>query len=300
MSTTFHQPDDFNPRQAQVACAMLEAGEILYFPQSPIAIPAADLEFLLDQRQAGGGFHKNIAYRPGADRVTGSAKGSSAADARLLEIMRNYSQLVVEFLSRFLAPYDARWHLDYASFRPQPEESRHLALRKRNDLLHTDAFPTRPTHGDRILRFFNNINPTAPREWITGGRFEDLARRYAGTEIPLPRPATRADRLRQSVGELPLLHSLFPRWARSPYDAFMMDFHNFLKENADYQQHGPKVERSFPPGSSWMVYTDALSHAVLRGQYALEQTFLVRHEAMVAPELSPLRILENMAGGSLA
>jgi hypothetical protein len=48
-----------------------------------------------------------------------------------------------------------------------------------------------------------------------------------------------------------------------------------------------------------MVYTDTVPHAVLAGQYALEQTFLVSPEAMVAPQLSPLRVLEAMAGSQL-
>jgi hypothetical protein len=48
-----------------------------------------------------------------------------------------------------------------------------------------------------------------------------------------------------------------------------------------------------------MVYTDTVPHAVLAGQYALEQTFLVAHEAMVAPEHSPLSVLQSLAGAKL-
>ena len=55
----------------------------------------------------------------------------------------------------------------------------------------------------------------------------------------------------------------------------------------------------FPAGSSWMVYTDTVPHAVLTGQYALEQTFLVAPKAMVTPETSPLAVLEGMAGARL-
>jgi hypothetical protein len=49
-----------------------------------------------------------------------------------------------------------------------------------------------------------------------------------------------------------------------------------------------------------MVYTETVPHSVQAGQYALEQTFLVRPEAMVTPESSPLAILEKMAGERLA
>jgi hypothetical protein len=55
----------------------------------------------------------------------------------------------------------------------------------------------------------------------------------------------------------------------------------------------------FAPGSSWMVYTETVPHAVLAGQYALEQTFLVDPVAMVVPESAPVRVLEQMAGTRL-
>jgi hypothetical protein len=48
-----------------------------------------------------------------------------------------------------------------------------------------------------------------------------------------------------------------------------------------------------------MVYTDTVPHAVLAGQYALEQTFLVSPDALVAPEHSPLKVLEGIAGTKL-
>jgi hypothetical protein len=48
-----------------------------------------------------------------------------------------------------------------------------------------------------------------------------------------------------------------------------------------------------------MVYTDMVPHAVLSGQYALEQTFLVEHQAMVAPEFSPLSVLQAMTHSAL-
>jgi hypothetical protein len=52
--------------------------------------------------------------------------------------------------------------------------------------------------------------------------------------------------------------------------------------------------------TTWICYTDAVPHAVLSGQYALEQTFIIPVRALVTPENSPLRILEKMAGQPLA
>jgi hypothetical protein len=43
-----------------------------------------------------------------------------------------------------------------------------------------------------------------------------------------------------------------------------------------------------------------VSHAVLSGQYALEQTFIVPRESLALPEKAPIAILERIAGAKLA
>jgi hypothetical protein len=286
--------------QARAWCAQLEAGDILYFPQTPIAIPHSDLEFLLGQQQTDSSLHKNIAYKPNIDKLSGvdTKTADTAAVARLHGVMRGYSQAVTQFLAGFLAPYRANWRLDYASFRPQEEQGRDLSLRRRNDLLHTDAFPTRPTLGSRILRFFNNIHPARTRDWVVSDPFAQVVRQFAPADIA-PHPDAAASRAAKSLGRAVGLGSAIPSLKRTPYDDFMMRFHNFLKENARFQAECAKYPWQFPPGSSWMVYTDTVPHAVLAGQYALEQTLLVSPEALVAPEYSPLRVLEGIAGAAL-
>jgi hypothetical protein len=174
-----------------------------------------------------------------------------------------------------------------------------LPLRRRNDLLHTDAFPTRPTRGARILRFFNNIHPTRTRDWVVSDPFPVLAPRYAPQQIALPSAGGSAGRALRSLANAAGLGYAVPSLKRSPYDDFMMRFHNFLKENASFQAECRKEYLQFPAGSSWMVYTDMVPHAVLSGQYALEQTFLVEHQAMVSPESSPLSVLEAMTHSAL-
>lgn len=289
-----------SPGQQRDWCAQLEAGDILYFPQTPIATPENDLRFLLGQQQTDSSLHKNIAYKPNIDKLSGvdTKTADAAAVVRLQGIMRQYSKSVTEFLTSFLAPYKANWQLDYASFRPQEEEGRDLPLRRRNDLLHTDAFPTRPTYGARILRFFNNIHPTRTRDWVVSDPFADAVKQFAPAEIA-PHVDGTFSRAAKSIGRSIGLGEAIPSIKRSPYDDFMMRFHNFLKENPIFQSNCPKYSFNFPPGSSWMVYTDTVPHAVLAGQYALEQTFLVRPEALVTPESSPLKVLEAIAGGSL-
>jgi hypothetical protein len=287
--------------QARAWCQRLEAGDILYFPQSPIPFRREDLSFLLGQQQTGSSLHKNIAYKPNLDSVSGLDAGTTSVAEleQLRAVMRKYSQNVTRFLTIFLSPYRERWQLDYASFRPQEEEGRDLPLRRRNDLLHTDAFPTRPTRGARILRFFNNIHPSRTRDWVVSDPFALLAPRYAPQQIPLPAPGNSASRTLRSVANAAGLGSAIPSLKRSPYDDFMMRFHNFLKENSQFQAECRKEYLQFAPGSSWMVYTDMVPHAVLAGQYALEQTFLVEHQAMVAPESSPLSVLEAMTHSAL-
>jgi hypothetical protein len=289
-----------SPAQAQAWCERLEAGDILYFPQTPIPLRPEDLSFLLGRQQTGSTLHKNIAYKPKLNSVSGLDASTGAAELKQLQtVMGQYSQDVAGFLHRFLSPYQGRWRLDYASFRPQEEEGRDLPLRRRNDLLHTDAFPTRPTRGARILRFFNNIHPSRTRDWCVSDPFPVLAPRYAPQEIPLPASGNSAARALRSLANTAGLGYAIPSLKRSPYDDFMMRFHNFLKENAAFQAECRKEYLQFPPGSSWMVYTDMVPHAVLSGQYALEQTFLVEHGAMVSPEFSPLSVLQAMAHSAL-
>ena len=292
---------DFDSRQSQQWCERLEAGDILYFPQTPITLAAEDLSFLLSQQQTDSGLHKNIAYKPNTNAISGLDRktADAAATARLRAIMERYSQGVEQFLAGFLLPYRRRWQLDYASFRPQEEQGRDLPLRRRNDLLHTDAFPTRPTWGARILRFFNNINRTRTRDWTVSDPFGVIAPQYAPGQIPLPRAAGASGRALRSLAGGIGLGKAIPSLKRSPYDDFMMRFHNFLKESASFQSECPKYHLQFPPGSSWMVYTDMVPHAVLSGQFALEQTLLVDRAAMVSPGDSPLAVLEAMTRSAL-
>jgi hypothetical protein len=303
-------PEAYSPRSpsagdARLLCQRLEEGNILFFPQTPIVLAEDDLRFLLTLEQTSSGLHKNLAYKPQRDEISGAdmKRADLIASERLHRILREYSQRVTAFLGDFLSPYRTRWQLDYGSFRPQEEQGRNLPLRRRNDLMHTDAFPTRPTHGARILRFFNNLHPTKTRDWITGEPFRALLPQFvsktAPQQIVLPREQSTLTRVTAKAACSLGLGRVLPALKRSPYDDFMVRFHTFLKENPAYQSQGKREAWFFPPGSSWMVYTDMVPHAVLAGKYALEQTYLVAPEAMVAPEHSPLSVLQAMTGERL-
>ena len=165
----------------------------------------------------------------------------------------------------------------------------------RNDLLHFDSFPTRPTNGGRILRFFTNINPTQNRVWLTSQTFEAFGPvmvKAAGLTSSVNNPFLR------SINSM--ARALHIRSANSsPYDDLMHRCHNAMKEDAKLSAEYAKSQWEFPPDSSWMVFTDCVSHAVLSGQYALEQTFLVPPAALVEPQRSPLAILESLTSRRL-
>jgi hypothetical protein len=275
-------------------CRALECGDILYFPRIPFAFPMEDQKFLLGQKQTAGTLHKNVSYRPAQDRLTGIDQRDGAERIRVHAVMKAFSQNAVSFLAAFFPSYARSWKIDFASYRPLEEQGRDVSQRSRNDLIHVDNFPSRPSNGDRLLRVFANINPERPRVWVTSDSFEALARRYA-REVGLPERPGIIDRLRD--GAMAALASTgLPVVNRPAYDRFMLRFHHFLKQNAEFQRLCRKDRWEFPPGSSWIVFTDTTSHACISGQYALEQTVIVRHESLVYPEKSPITVLGELAG----
>lgn len=285
------------PERERECCRALERGSVLLFPVTPFILSAEDRAFLLERRQADAGYHKNIAFRPGTERVTGVAPQHPADARRLREVLARYSRTVVEFARDLFPGYARGWKIDYSSFRPQEEAGRRLSRHSRNDLLHVDAFPTRPTRGDRIFRIFTNVNPEAPRRWKTGETFDELADRFAVSSGILDRAAKPGFlrsllRAANSAG--------LPVRARPPYDEFMLRFHNFLKDNDAYQETARSERIDFPPNATWMVFTDMVTHSVLQGQFALEQTFIIGRTTLVVPEKAPIAVLERIAGRALA
>jgi len=219
----------------------------------------------------------------------------------LRNIMREYSQAVTNFTAQLLPRYAAAWKLDYASFRPVEEENRNLPVNKRNDLIHTDAFPSRPTNGDLILRVFTNIHPSKTRNWITTEPFRPVAEKYAGDAglgaIAASATST-AGRLTYQATRM-LRHLGLPVVPRSGYDRFMLHFHDYLKHNRDFQENCPKYPFNFPPASTWLTFTDVVPHSVHSGQHALEQTFIIARNSMADPANAPVAILEALCGKPL-
>ena len=81
------------------------------------------------------------------------------------------------------------------------------------------------------------------------------------------------------------------RRRRSQYDAWMSRLHHFLKENDTFQARAPRRLSSFPPGSLWLLFSDGVAHAQLRGRLALEHSYFVTRECLSVPSSSPLSVL---------
>lgn len=286
-------------RQSADYRAVLEHGNILFFADGGFDIPSDVRTALMGATQDARSIHKNISYKPNSDRVSGLVDQGEAETVRTA--MREYSRCALEFMKGILPEYARAWKVDYASFRSIEEKGRQLPQTKRNDLLHVDAFPTRPVFGDLILRCFTNVNREQAREWVTSDPFAQLAPRQA-TNAGLGKYAQEAgSRLHAIRRDLTrtLSRAGLPLVDRSPYDAFMLHFHDWLKGNREYQEECPKYRFELPPGSTWLVFTDIVPHAVMAGRLALEQTVIVSRGSLEDPMLAPSAILERIAGRTL-
>ncbi|MCZ6472232.1 MAG: Kdo hydroxylase family protein [SAR324 cluster bacterium] len=281
----------------------LEMGNIVYFPKCPIPLPnREDLQFLreeLPQRLV----LKNISYHPEIDAVMG-LKTNRDTVARVTSILKNHSQHIREFLMRVARPLVENWRMGTCSFRPMEERGRNLKPHASNELIHIDAGAYGATHGDRIFRFFVNVNPSEPREWASKGSFAHLFQRHAEAAGILP------EQLKGGL-EPGLIGRLYSggltRLARaglpiaqladsSPYDRTMRKFHNYMKDNREFKESSEGLEHfSFPPFSAWMVFTDGVSHSVLSGQFTLVQTCIVPMVNCRMQELVPMNIIKKAA-----
>ncbi len=271
----------------------LERGEVVFYAHCPFPLPDGDdRRFLLEQRLAGRA-HKNISYDPHTRKAGGFARATRAQAERLRDLLGTFSRTASAWLADVLPAYARGWELDQVSFRPEEEATRQLRLTARNDLLHLDAFPSRPTNGRRILRLFANVNPTEPRVWVTSDPFPRLLERY-GRQVGLPAGHGPGWVTRLTHGVKGVFRP--GQRPRSAYDAFMLRFHHFLKSNEDFQENCVKRFWTFPPNSAWMVITDTASHAALRGRYALEHSYFLSPETLSLPGESPPALLEKACG----
>jgi hypothetical protein len=266
------------------AAERLEQGELLLYPPGEFPLPTADDLDFLRSRRLRQDTEKAIALDTSSGKVSGERPTTPEESERLAAILGRFAGTVAEWLAERLPEYAEFWQPDRATLRTEEEAIRHLRHDARDDLLHVDHFPDRPSAGRRLLRLFVNINPTEPRVWITSEKFEALLARFRERHRV---PARAAEEwLAPPTGLQRLLQG---DWSGRPaYDAFMQKLQQFLRANETFQERAPKRVWHFPPGAAWMLLADGLSHAVLRGQFALEHSFFVPLEVLSLPRLSPL------------
>jgi hypothetical protein len=263
----------------------LERGEVVYLPTLRFDV-GADEGRLFTPSLLGGA--KNASFDPRTGRL-GSTTLDAADSAVLRAFMERFSAAADALVRGLLPRYGGALIRARASFRPAEIAGRATSWRKDDTRLHVDSFPATPSGGRRILRVFANVNPAGrPRSWRVGGEFEPVARRFApALRLPMP-----------GMGHLLALVRV-TRTPRTAYDALMLQLHDAMKSDEEFQRTTPQTAVDFPAGSTWLAFTDQVGHAATAGQYQLEQTFLLPVEAMGDPGRSPLRILEQITGRRL-
>ena len=274
-----------SPDVTSSATAALERGDVLFFPQLPFTIEAAEAGLFSPAILSSS---KNTSFDPSSGRIGGTTLVGDEL-ARLRGVMVRFSDGAAALVGALFPRYRRRMERARSSFRPAEIAGRATSWRKDDTRLHIDSFPASPVQGRRILRLFTNVNPSGhPRSWRVGGDFEAIAGRFADS-LTLPWPG--------SALILSALH--VTKSPRSAYDALMLQLHDRMKADAAYQAAAPQVACDFPAGTTWIAFTDQVSHAARAGQYQLEQTFLLPVDAMLDEQQSPLRVLERLKGRRL-
>ncbi|MBW8845397.1 MAG: Kdo hydroxylase family protein [Burkholderiales bacterium] len=280
---TVDSRDWSQPLQGLVSA--LEAGKVLYFPELRFELTPDESKLLRpDVRDEKS---RNISLRN--DGVLAGAAVQGEEQVRLAAMIGRFRSQACALIDAIAPAYKPALRLAPTSYRPAQVESRVQSWRADDRRLHVDAFPSRPNRGERILRVFTNLNPAGePRVWRVGEAFEDIARRF----VPRAKPYVA-----WQAKALKALH--VTKSLRTEYDHLMLQLHDGMKGDLDYQRDCPQVTMPFPPGSTWVCYSDQTAHAVMSGQFMMEQTLHLAAERQVDPSANPLAILERQLGRKL-
>lgn len=266
----------------------LELGDLILFPGHAFSV--APEERHLISPSIFSGESKNASYDPASGRLGGVSLENKEI-TRLSTMMARYADFARDLLAACAPTYAAKVDRRRTSFRPGEVSTRVLSPRKDDRRLHVDAFPANPVQGRRILRVFTNVHPEGrDRVWRIGGqRFATFAEAFLPRLKRAPNPFILSGMEALKI----------TRGRRTPYDHAMLQLHDLAKLDDEFQAKAPQKTISLPAGSSWMVYTDSVLHAAMAGQHLFEQTFLLRPDDMLSPELSPVRTLERLLGSRL-
>lgn len=265
----------------------LESGGLILFPRLGFRLSDEERRLLgPDCVKAGS---KQVSFDVRTGRVRNTALEAAPASA-LSRVLERYARQSTTLIQSLFPHYVPTLQMARTTFRPFEAAGREISWRKDDRRLHVDAFPSTPNQGRRLLRVFSNVNPDGEdRVWNIGQPFEAVARRFLPS-IPPSWP-----------GYARLLYALgITRDLRTEYDHIMLWLHDRMKADAGYQSQAVSARLDLPPGSTWTVMTDVVSHAALSGQLMFEQTLLLPVAGMLDPARSPLRILERLTGRALA
>jgi hypothetical protein len=268
------------------AISALEGGGVIYMPKLTFMLTENEQRFLSPSWSDGKS--KNISLRPNGD-LKGAIGNDEERNALRIMIQR-YATEATSLINTLYPEYRPYLLAANTSYRPCEVEHRISSYRKDDTRLHTDAFPSSPTQGLRLLRVFANINPEGKsRQWRVGEPFKDMATKYL--------PQTKG----MLPGQAKLMQLLrITKKRRTPYDHLMLQLHDKVKWDLEYQKNSPQQHVDFPPGSSWIVFSDQVLHAAMAGQYMMEQTFYLPVDALYNQQTAPIRILESILEKSLS
>jgi hypothetical protein len=266
------------------AVSAIEAGGVVVLPQVGFALAEQERRFLSPAWSDGRA--KNVSLDGG--RLKG-ARGDARDLAALAAMVSRFAACSASLVSALFPRYAPHVMRVRTSFRPQPAVGRDVSWRKDDSRLHVDAFPSRPNHGERILRVFSNVNPTEPRIWRVGEPFETMAATFLpGIHLPLPTSGMLLAALHVTKGR------------RSAYDYIMLKLHDRAKKDEAYQRDCEQRTVAFAPGTTWLCFSDQVMHAAVSGQFMLEQTIRLPVSALHDPHRAPLAILERMTQRKLS
>lgn len=263
----------------------LEQGKVLHFPALPFHLSADEQALLtpdvLDAKV------RNISLA--TDNQLKGAVGDQDTQALLSAMLQRYRNQAEQLIYSLLPKYQGALHNAPTSYRPKKVEARKQSWRADDRRMHVDAFPSRPNRGERILRVFSNINPNGvPRVWRVGEPFAEMV----DSMLPDTKPYVRWQA--KALHKFGVTKSL-----RSEYDHLMLQLHDAMKADEQYQNEAKQVSIPFAPGSVWVCFSDHALHGVESGQYMLEQTFHIAPEHQYDPNVSPLAHLTQVMQRSL-
>ena len=264
------------------ATEALENGRVIYLPKMAFLIRENE-EALLNPAILSPG-EKNVSFDIRTQQLAGIKDPNLHLKTEFM--VERFAHFARGLIEQLCPQYHASIRWGRTSYRPVEIEGRVTSKRKDDTRVHVDAFPSTPVHGNRILRVFSNVNPLGePRVWPLGEPFSKL----------LPQFSPR-------ISHYSPLKARVLKWVkatrsfRSAYDHYMLSLHDTMKLDDNYQQRLSKFRFDFPTKSTWIVFTDQVSHAALKGQFLLEQTFYLPVSAMQNPALSPLKQWESCRG----